>query len=116
VLKRLFGIGSEELGRLEVPGETVVALPGGTVKLRYQQKRESVQRAPMGVPELALSIVSVEGGEALELKPPRIKSGSSGKGVQTMPLGTVEVEVAGSYRVSVANPVERSEPLVILLA
>jgi hypothetical protein len=113
---RLFGIGSEELGRFAIPGETELDLPAGKVKLRYQHRRESMQKTPMGLPELEVSVVPVGGGEALAVRPPRGSTGGSGGKLQTMPVGSVEVPAEGRYRIAVANRVQRTEPHLIVLS
>lgn len=111
---RIFGFGSEEVGRLAIPGETELDLPEGKVKLRYQQKRESVQRAPMGLPDLDLTIVSAAGGEPLTVTPPRGSSTSSSPKVQSKPVGSIEVPAAGRYRVTITNSVDRADPFLIV--
>jgi hypothetical protein len=116
VFKRIFGIGSEEIGRFAIPGEAELELPAGKVKLRYEQQRATNQKAPVGLPELELSITPAAGGEALVVKPPMGSSGGSGGGVQKMPVGTVGVPAAARYRVAVANSVDRTEPVLIVLA
>ena len=114
MLKKLFG-GGEELARIEIPGETTVELDAGTVKLRYEQRRETVQKQAYGAPELELTITPAAGGEPLALRPPRMQSGSSGGKLLKVALGSVEVADPGSYRVSVGPTVERPEPVLVLL-
>ncbi len=111
---RIFGFGSEEIGRLTIPGEAELDLPEGKVKLRFQQKRESMQRAPMGLPDLDLTIVPADGGETLAVTPPRGSSTSSSPKVQSKPVGSVEVPAAGRYRIAVTNSVDRTEPVLIV--
>ena len=116
MLKRLFGIGAQEIGRFAIPGETELDLPAGKVKLRYSQQRETMQKAPTGLPDLELTITPVGDGEALAVKPPIGSTGGSSGKVQTMAVGSVEVPAAGRYRVAVSNSVERSAPVMIVLA
>jgi hypothetical protein len=114
MLKKLFG-GGEELARLEIPGEATVNLEAGTVKLRYEQRRETMQKQAYGAPELEIAVTRAGGGEPLELRPPRMQTGSSGGKVLKVGLGSVEVTDPGTYRVTVGPSVERPEPVLVLL-
>jgi hypothetical protein len=109
------GLGSKEVGRLDIPGTGEFTLPAGKVKLRFQQKRESRQRQAFAAPELDIEIAPAGGGEPLELRPPRAASGSAGK-VLSAPVGTVEVPAEGSYRVTASASADRPEPVLVLLA
>lgn len=115
MLKQLFGIGEKELGRVLIPGEATVELPAGRVKLRYEQERVSVHKNAFRAPEVEVEIVPAGGGAPLELKRPRMVSSSSGK-VDAAPVGTVEVEAPGPYRVTVSVSAERSQPVLVLRA
>jgi hypothetical protein len=112
---RLFGLGSEELARIEIPGTAEVELPAGKVKLRFEQKRESSQKQAFAAPALEIEITPEGGGTPLEVKPPRAASGSAGK-VMKAPAGAVEVPAAGRYGVTVSSSVNRPEPVLVLLA
>ena len=112
---RLFGLGSEELLRLDIPGTAEAELPAGKVKLRFEQKRESRQKQAFAAPELDIEIVALGGTAPLELRPPRTASGSAGK-VMKAPVGSVEVPKAGRYRVTVSTSADRPEPMLVLAA
>ena len=64
MLKKLLGLGGDELARIEIPGDTTVELEAGTVKLRYEQRRESSQKVAYGAPELEIAITPAGGGES----------------------------------------------------
>ena len=97
----------DRYGSISVPGQRVVALPAGDVRINFEndttgdENTRSIQDRPQG---MRVRVSPADGGEALEVKdvPSWLFSSISGdRGHE--PFGKVEIPRPGRYRVLVAE-------------
>ena len=123
-LKLVVGIppGAKSLGKhgsVAVPGEDVVELPAGKVKLTYAESirpaREGKSIAFSKPDEVTVALRSAD-GTAVEMLPPRMRSAGSAPGpLAYSTFGVVELAAAGAYTVSAtAAPANAVEPRILL--
>lgn len=121
---------AKRIGEVPVPGGANLALPAGKVTLRYEEAREGRNAKtgsggmPFGgSPQLELTVRPIDGGDALEVKPPRGVQRGVGGGRIWSGHGSLEVPVAGEYEIvageiaeTATEPPMRFDPQIVLLA
>jgi hypothetical protein len=127
---RLLKLGSKRLGEIPAPGEQIVMLPEGKVKLRYEEDREGRSArvgagtgTPFSGPPRGLEVLvrRADDGQPIEVMPARGSQRGAGGGRIWSAYGKVQVPEAGEYAVVVSPfedtaPVERFNPRIVVLA
>lgn len=113
----IFATDSDKYGRVAVPGEAVLGLEAGKAHVFYSENTSLGSDSTLHEPELDISVARAGGGPGLELEGSStgINIDGLGSGAVTS-IGSVEVEVAGRYRVAAsgAEALERDTPEVTL--
>lgn len=112
---------ADDYGRFMIPGETTVALPGGKLRISYQEEYKAgggEDTIDFGVPAALQVQVTGAAGEPLEIKGPGFRGmGSSlntGSGWSRALVGTIEITQPGDYTVTAGPAVEGVEPKILL--
>jgi len=120
----VFGLGAKEIAEVPVPGDQVVALPAGKVKLRYVEDREGRHVGDDGVTwkgpdeDLEVTVTPSGGGAALAVKKPRMISEGSNRKTIYEEVGTVELPAQTECTISVSMSVgdEHFAPRIVVRA
>lgn len=112
---------ADDYGRFMIPGETTAALPGGKLRISYQEEYKAgggEDTIGFGVPAALQVQVTGAAGEPLEIKGPGFRGmGSSlntGSGWSRALVGTIEITQPGDYTVTTGPAVEGVEPKILL--
>ncbi len=120
----MFGLGAKQVAEITVPGDRVVPLPAGKVKLRYVEDREGRHVGDDGVTwkgpdeSLEVTVTPASGGPALALKKPRMISEGSNRKTIYEDLGTVELPADTECTISASMAVgdEHFAPRIVVRA
>jgi hypothetical protein len=113
---------ADDYGTIEVPGELGVMVPGGKLKLTYQESYRASggeDSIDFGVPAALEVSVTSPAGEPLDIKGPGFggmgASLSTGRGWSRALIGTAETSEVGEHTVTVRGDLEGAiEPRVLV--
>ena len=113
---------ADDYGKIPVPGQTTVALPGGKLKLSYQESYKAggtEDSIDFGVPAGLQVTVESPTGEALAIKGPGFRGmGSSlntGSNWSRALIGTIQIAQPGAYTVTARGDLPNAiEPQILI--
>lgn len=113
---------ADDYGKIPVPGQTTVALPGGKLKLSYQESYKAggtEDSIDFGVPAGLQVTVESPTGKALAIKGPGFRGmGSSlntGSNWSRALIGTIQIAQPGAYTVTARGDLPNAiEPQILI--
>lgn len=103
----------DRYGSVEVPGDSVVQLPAGRVRVYYEDRfrwRFSDTAEPWS--GFSMLVSEEPGGARVDLQEPQAKTTFKARGRNRIPYGELELPHAGGYRVSSQVDADAVDPRI----
>lgn len=100
-------------GSVEVPGESVVELPAGSVAVYYEDAHKwRYSERPEPARDFSVLFSEEPGGRRIDLAPPEAEATYKARGRNRIPYGVLNVPGAGRVRVKSQIHADAAEPRI----